>query len=217
MEAKEVIEALKKARTESKKRNFSQRFDVIVNLKNLDFKKPDNQIDMFVNYHYGLGKEKKICALVGPELKDEAKKVCDLTISVDDFQKYVDNKHEFKKIANEYDFFIAQANIMPKVASSFGRILGPKNKMPNPKAGCVVPPKASLQPLYDRLQKTNRITAKKEQYVQVGIGSEDMKDEDIADNVMTLYSNLINTLPNDLNNIKNIFIKLTMGKPVKVA
>lgn len=217
MDRKKILDSVKKAKSESKKRNFSQRIDFILNLKNLDFKKPEHQVDIFVTYPHSLGKKIKVCALVGPELKDEASKVCDLVILADDFNKYNENKSMIKKIAKEYDFFIAQANIMPQVATTFGRALGPKNKMPNPKAGCVVPPKANLKPLYDRLQKTARITAKKEFIIHTVVGNETMSDEEIADNINTLYTQVIHHLPNEENNIRSVYIKLTMGKPIKVA
>jgi large subunit ribosomal protein L1 len=217
MDKQSVIKTIKSARESSKKRKFSQRVDVIVNLKNLDFKKPEHQVDFFLNYHKSLGKPRKICAFVGPELKEEAQKVCDFTIEASDFNKYQEDKKLIKKLVDEYDFFIAQANIMAAVAATFGRILGPKNKMPNPKAGCVVPPKAAIKPLYERLQKTSRLVAKRTPIVQTVVGSEDMSDEDLAENVMTLYDQLIHHLVAEENNIKSIYIKFTMGSPLKVA
>jgi large subunit ribosomal protein L1 len=217
MDTKSILEALKKLKSESKKRKFSQRVDLVINLRNLDFKKPEHQIDLFVSFPHSLGKKIKVCALIGPELRDEAKRVCDLVIAQDEFAKYQENKRLVKKIARDYDFFIAQANIMPAVATTFGRVLGPKNKMPNPKAGCVVPPRGNLKPLYDRLQFTARIVAKKEPIIHIGIGSESMPDEEVAENVMNLYSQLIHHLPQEENNLKSIYLKLTMGKPIKVA
>jgi len=105
---------------------------------------------------------------------------------------------------------------MAKVATTFGRVFGPKRKMPNPKAGCVVPPKASLKPLFEKLQKTVRIYAKERPILQVAVGNESMKDEEIADNIMTVYDQVIHHLPSEENNIRNLFIKLTMGAPIKV-
>lgn len=214
MDVKQVQDALKKAREQGKKRNFSQTVDVIITLQNLDLKKPEEQVDTYVTVHYSRGKPVKVCALVGPELKDEAEKICDKTILTDDFNK-IDAK-QAKKLAGDFNYFVAQANMMAKVATTFGKVLGPRGKMPNPKAGCVVPPKAALKPLYDKLQKTIRLTAKTALMIQSVVGNEAMKDEEIVDNIMTVYKSLVNVLPAHENNIKTFYIKFTMGKPIKI-
>jgi large subunit ribosomal protein L1 len=113
MEKKDVVEALKKIKELGPKRK--------------------HQLDSYITLHYLRSKKVKVCALIGPELMEEAKKNCDKFISADDFDIVSKDKKALKKIAREYDYFIAQANIMPKVAGSFGRVLGPKGKMPNPK------------------------------------------------------------------------------------
>ncbi|MBN1385470.1 50S ribosomal protein L1 [Candidatus Woesearchaeota archaeon] len=213
MEQKDIIKAVKQAR-ESKKRNFKQGFDLIINLKNIDLKKQDNQIDLYVMVKHP-PKKKKICALIGAELKDEASKVCDLAILSDSFPEYSEKK-KARQLAQDHDYFIAQANVMPKVANIFGRVFGVRGKMPNPKAGCVVPPKANLGPLYEKLQNTIRVTAKSAPIVQCGLGNEEMKDEDLADNVHTIYNAVLHKLPNERNNIKSVFVKFTMGKPAPV-
>ena len=208
--------AIAKAKDISDTRNFKQSYDLIINLKGLDVKKQDHQIDIFVALPHSRGKKVKVCALVGPELAQQAKEVCDLAIMSDNFEKYKDKK-EGKKLANSFDFFIAQANMMPKIATVFGRAFGPRGKMPNPKSGCIVPPNANLKPLYEKLQKTVRATTKSAPLIQCGIGTDDMKYDDIAENALTVYSNLLQALPNEKHNIKDGYIKLTMGKPVKVG
>lgn len=216
MNKNKFLEALKKAKEGSKKRNFKQKVDLIVNLKDLDLKKPEQQVEFFVKLHYSKGKESKICSLVGPELASKAKSACDNVILVDDFQKYAGDKKLSKKLCNDYDFFIAQANIMTKVAAAFGRILGPMGKMPNPKAGCVVTEKTDLNTLCANLKKTVKISAKTSLIIQLIVGNEEMKDEDIADNAYNVYEQLAHHLPNEKHNIKSVFLKLTMGKPIKV-
>lgn len=212
-----ISNAIKKIKENSGKRNFKQSYDLIINLKNLDLKQADHQLDFFVQLHFSKGKKIKVCGLVGPELQNEAKTVFDTVITQDEFAKYAKDKKAIKKLAQEHEFFVAQANIMPLVASSFGRVLGPRGKMPNPKAGCVVPPKTSLKPLYERLQKTLRISAKVEKIVQCAVGTEEMKDEEIIDNVINVYNNVIHHLPQEKNNVKSVLLKLTMGKPVLVG
>lgn len=216
MNKNKVLEALKKAKQGSKKRNFKQKVDLIVNLKDIDLKKPEQQVEFFLKLHYSKGRESKICALIGPELEQKAKSACDNTIVVDDFDKYSKDKKISKKLCNSYDFFIAQANIMPKVAATFGRIFGPRGKMPNPKAGCVVTDKTDLNALCENLKKTIKISVKTSLIIQLIIGNEEMKDEEIADNAYNIYEQLIHHLPNEKHNIKSVFLKLTMSKPIRV-
>jgi large subunit ribosomal protein L1 len=216
MDKNTVKEALKKLKETSKKRNFKQTVDLIVNLKGLNLKKSDQHVELYTQLHYPKGKPIKVCAFVGAELKDDAEKVCDTAIFVDDFPKYQNDKKKLKKLANDHSFFIAQATIMPKVAQVFGKVLGTRGKMPNPKAGCVVPPKAALKPLYERLQKTAVLKAKTQLTIRAIVGNEEQNEDEIIDNVLTIYNALIHKLPNEENNIKTVLLKLTMGKPVEV-
>src|SRR3989344_1785736 len=215
MEKNEVIEALKRAK-DSQKRNFSQSIDLIINLKGIDLKKQENQLDLFVSLHHPRARKTSICALVGPELQDQAKEIFNESVLADDFVKFKDKK-EIKKLANKHDFFVAQATIMPKVAATFGRVLGPRGKMPNPKIGCVVPPNANLKPLYEKLQKTMRIMTKGNPIIQCSVGKEDSSEEEVADNAMTIYSTVLQALPNEKQNIKDVYLKLTMGKAIKIG
>ncbi|HLD19259.1 MAG TPA: 50S ribosomal protein L1 [Candidatus Nanoarchaeia archaeon] len=216
MQKDAIIQAIKQVKETSPKRKFKQSFDLIINLKDLDLKKNEQQVDFFGTLPAPTGKRKKICALVDAGLKAEASKVCDGVISDDEFDRYAKDKKAAKKLATEYDFFIAQANLMAKVAAAFGRALGPKGKMPNPKAGAVVPLKAQLQPVYEKLQNTTRISAKVTPIIQLMIGTEDSKDDDIANNVTSIYNQIVQKLPQEENNIKSVFLKLTMGKPVRL-
>ena len=216
MEKEEIQSALQKAKDISGKRNFKQSFDLIINLQGLDPKKPEHQVDTFITLPHSKGKKIKVCALVGAELAEQAKEICDSVIMSDNFDRHKDKK-EAKKIANSFDFFIAQSNIMPKVATVFGRVFGPRGKMPNPKSGGVVPPNANLKPLYEKLQRTVRAITKSAPLIQCGIGTEDMKISDVAENALTVYNSVLHVLPNEKHNIKDIYIKLTMGKPVKLG
>ncbi len=209
---KQAIEDLKKT---SQKRKFKQSVDLIINLKDLDLKKAENQIDLWIQLPEDKGKNVKICAIVGPELVSQAKENCDFVITKEDFPKY--DKKEIRKLAKTYDFFIAQINLMADVAKVFGRVLGPRGQMPNPKAGGVVPANANLKPIVEKLKKTVRVASKTQPSVKVIVGKEDSPNAEILDNIITVYDNLIHKLPNEEKNIKNVLLKLTMGKPVVVG
>ena len=217
MEKKDLIAAVKKLKSSSEKRNFTQSVDLVINLHNLDMKKQDNNVDTYIALHYDRGKKVKVCAIVGPELTDQAKQVCDGTITSEEMiRNYKDNKKAIRKLANQYNYFIAQATIMPQIATVFGRVFGPRGKMPNPKAGCVVAPNANLKITYERLQKLLRAQSKNAPSVKCAVGTEKMSDEHLIDNIDTIYKGILNVIPNAENSIKDVSLKLTMGKPIKI-
>src|SRR3989344_5697755 len=129
MEKDQIQKVLNELKQQPKKK-FSQSYDLIINLKQIDVKV--NPVDAVVALPHSKGKKAKIVAFVEPQFADLAQKSCDLIIKDVDFPKYADKKL-VKKLAEDYDYFIAQANLMPKVAATFGRVLGSRGKMPNPK------------------------------------------------------------------------------------
>lgn len=215
MDKSRILDAVKKAREAGSKKKFSQTFDLILNLKELDLKKPEQKLDIFVVLPKGVGKKRKLCALVDESLYTEAKSTFDRVILKSDFPN-MDEK-EVKKVAGEYDYFIAQANIMPDIAKAFGKVLGVRGKMPNPKSGAIVPPKIMLKPIYEKFQKTVRLLAKNELTAKCAVGTEGMKDEDVADNILAAYNAVVHALPQEAANVKDVIIKLTMGAPVKAS
>ncbi|MBD3361640.1 50S ribosomal protein L1 [Candidatus Woesearchaeota archaeon] len=217
MQKDQIKQALTDLRNNSTKRNFNQSIDLIITLRDLDLKKPENQIDLFTQLTHPKTKKIKTCAIIGPELMETAKENCDTILTVDDFPEYRDNKRKLIKLAKEHDFFIAQATIMPQIAKAFGRILGTRGKMPNPKAGCVVPPKANLKPLVEKLQKTVRVTAKTQLCIKTTPGDEKMEDDKITENIMNVYNAAIHSMPQEERNVKDILVKFTMSKPITIG
>lgn len=217
METKNILEALKKLREEGKKRNFKQSVDFSILLKEVDLNSPDSKIEEYVTLAAKLPKETKVCALVDKELVTAARGVCDKVISKDEFDQYTGNKKAIRKLANEFDFFIAQATIMVNIAATFGKVFGPKGKMPNPRHGCVIPPKFDIAILVKRLKNTAVVQNKKQPVVSVRVGEESMSDEDIAKNVMVVYEAVKKKLPRGDQQIKKSYVKMTMSKPVLIG
>lgn len=215
MDKKAFTQALSQLKESSRK--FDQSYEVIINLKNLDLKNQNNHIDLFLTLPKPTGRPIKICALVGRELKDAAAEACDTVIVNDDFAKYDGDKKAIKKLADTHEYFVAQATLMPQVAKTFGRVLGPRGKMPNPKAGCVVPPNANLGPLVDKLKRTVRVQAKKMAVIQAPVGRESVPETDVVENAFALYNQLMHTLPQEQNNIKDVYVKKSMSPAVKLG
>lgn len=213
MEKNQVLKAIE-AVQQHPKRKFTQSYDLIINLKNVLIKQ--SPVDLFVTLPFPKGKKVKIAAFVDQQLVEQAQKHCDLVIKDTEFSKYADKKIA-KKLAEEYDYFIAQVNVMPKVAAAVGKFLGTRGKMPNPKLGGVVPPNVNLELLCKKLRQTVHLQAKKATNIQCLIGKENQSKEEIAENFLTVYTTLLKSLPNEEQNIKDVSLKLTMSKPVRVA
>src|SRR3989344_7537575 len=126
MDKAQVQKALEELKKNPKKK-FEQSYDLIINLKNIVVK--TTPVDFFVTLHYPKRSKVKVAAFVDQQLADQAQKNCDLVIRDSEFQKYSVDKKLLKKLAEEYDYFIAQSTLMPKVAASFGKILGTRGKM----------------------------------------------------------------------------------------
>ena len=71
MEIKNIVESIKAAKAAATKRNFSQKIDLVINLKDIDLKKNENHVDFYSQLHFSIGKKLKICAFTGAELEAE--------------------------------------------------------------------------------------------------------------------------------------------------
>lgn len=201
----EIIKALDELR-KNEERKFNQTVDLIINLQKFDVKKQNT--NLFISVPYKI-KDKKIAGFFETRNKDVE------TIMPTEFKNY-DDKKELKKLASKYDFFIAQANLMPKVATVFGRALGPSGKMPSPQLGILMNvDEKGIKALKDKINNSVKVKIK-EASVKLAIGKQDMKNEEIAENIITVYNNLLKSLPKGKDNIKNIEIKFTMTKPQKI-
>ena len=208
----DVINAVKKAKGESKPRNFTQSMDVIINVRDLDVKKPENRFNEEVTLPNGRGKDVKIGVIADGELIVQAKNAgVDLVINKEDLEALGKDRKAAKKAANSVDFFIAQADMMPLVGRFLGPVLGPRNKMPKP-----VPASIKLDPLLERLQSTIKVGIKQQPSIQIIVGSQDMPDSEIAENIETVLTVLDRQLDKGRSQIKSMFIKTPMGPTVRV-
>ena len=202
----EIRKALLELRKD-KERKFNQTVDLIFNLQKFDVRK--NSINLFITIPNKV-KEKKIGAFL------ESKNKSVDAITKDEFKKY-SNKNELKRLIGSYDFFIAQANLMPMVATTFGRVLGPTGKMPSPQLGIITnADEKSISDLKDKINHTLK-TKIKESSIKFAVGKQKMKDEEITDNIMAVYNTVIKELPKGKDNLKNMEIKFTMTKPIKIS
>jgi len=217
---KKIKKAVIEAKKNKKKGKFVHTIDLSVNLKDIDLKQPKNRINTELVLPHGLGKKKnKICVCTtSGDFALRAKKEGLDVLEKDDLINLQKDKKEAKKIANNYDFFIATVEAMPQVAKSLGPVLGPKGKMPlgPPKGSGTVPPTVDVKPLKEKYEKTIRLKMRKSPQINCPVGDEEMSEDEIAENIAKVINFLEENLEKGMKNIKSAYVKTTMGRPVKI-
>jgi len=212
LDQKTILTAVKEAKEKSEKRKFNQSIELILKLQDIDMKAPEAKIQEVVELPHALEKPNKICVIASGEMAMKAKKAdADHVVERSELEGLAGKKQEMRKIANGYDFFIAEAPLMPLVGKTLGSVLGPRGKMPVP-----VPPSADIAGLIAKHRKTVVVRMRSQPIIQSRIGMENMKDEDIADNIQSVLRVLEGKLKKGMKNIKFAYIKTAMGPPVKV-
>ncbi len=207
MELKEQLSKALEELKKNKERKFDQTVDLIINLQKIDIRK--TPINIFTSVPHKI-KDKKIAAFLEVRNKNVE------TITKDEFKKYSDKK-ELKKLSKRFDFFIAQASLMPKVATTFGRFLGPSGKMPSPQLGIMAEVSDKvIEELKQKINNSAKIRAK-DASIKLAIGKQSMKTEDVVENILSVYEAILKVLPREKDNVKNIELKFTMSKPQKIT
>ncbi len=206
-----IVAAVKEAIEKSKERKFLESVDLAINLKDVDLSIPKNRINEEVILPHGRGREIKIGVFASGETALKAKNCADLVIPPEEIDKLAENKRDARKIANQYDFFLAEAPLMGKIGKSLGIILGPRGKMPKP-----LPPGADPCPMVERLKKTVRMRSRDKRTFHVPVGTKNMETEKIAENIEEVIKRLETKLERGLQNIDSVYVKTTMGPAVKI-
>lgn len=109
------------------------KFDASVDLHirlGVDPKKADQQVRGTVSLPHGTGKTKKVLVLCNPDKENDAKEAGADFVGLDEYIKKIEGGW------TDVDVIIATPTVMPKIGK-LGKILGPRNLMPNPKTGTV--------------------------------------------------------------------------------
>ena len=105
---------------------------------------------------------------------------------------------------------------MPKVATVFGKILGPAGKMPSPQLGIVTDAnEKEIEEVKKKVENSVKVRIR-EPSIKLAIGKQNMKDSEIIENIIGVYNAVLKVLPKEIENVKNIEVKFTMTKPQKI-
>jgi large subunit ribosomal protein L1 len=207
---KHSIDTVKKALEVAKPRTFKESVEVALNLREVDLSVPKNRIDEEVVLPKGRGKQVRVCVFASGELAMRVRPVADLVIQPQEIEEYAGNKRKAHLLARDFDFFVAEAPLMPVIGKRLGIVLGPRGKMPRP-----VPPTADPSNMIRNMRNTVRVRSKDRRTFHAAIGTRDMNPEDIAENLDALMRRVMGKLERGRFNIQSAYVKTTMGPAVR--
>ncbi len=185
---KNKVYSLKEASSLVKSINTTK-FDSSVDLHirlGVDPKKADQQVRGTVTLPHGTGKTKRVLVLCPPDKEAEAKAAGADYVGLDEFIGKIEAGW------TDVDVIVATPSVMPKIGK-LGKILGPRNLMPNPKTGTVTNNVAEAV----NEVKGGKIAFKvdKTGIVHASIGRVSFAPEKIADNCHELINAILKLKP----------------------
>lgn len=204
------IEELTKFLAENKgKRKFKQSVEVAINFKDIDFTKQDNRLNLEVLLPNGKGKTRSIALFANDKSLVEGAGKAGIEV-IDPAQLDAISK-DSKRLSSLLNYnIIAQASLMPQIARHLGQFLGPRNRMPKP-----IMPNTNIESVVRDFSKSVSIRSKGKYLPTVHsvVGAEDMEPERIYQNLNELIKAVGGKVGQ--NNIKSVYVKLSMSKPMR--
>jgi large subunit ribosomal protein L1 len=204
----DIEEAIEILKTSSKVK-FNESVDLSVNL-GIDATKSDQGVRGSSTLPHGIGKSMKVVAFADGEDEKLAK---DAGADIVGFEDLIDQVKKDKDL--DADIVVATPDCMKKMGQ-LGRILGPKNLMPNPKEGTVT---MNIGEAVSKAKKGQiRYKNDKAGIIHTIVGKIDFDTQKLIDNISSLIIDLNKSKPASAKGkyMKNITISSTMGPGIKV-
>jgi large subunit ribosomal protein L1 len=203
---KNKLYTLKEASTLVKEVNLTK-FDASVDLHvrlGVDPKKADQSIRGTVNLPHGTGKTKRVLVLCNPDKEADARAAGADFVGLDEYIQKIEGGWV------DVDVIIATPSVMPKIGK-LGKVLGPRNLMPNPKTGTVTNDVAAAV----NEVKGGKIAFKvdKAGIIHASIGRVSFSPEKLEQNSNELISAIIRAKPATAKGtyVKSVFMASSMS------
>ena len=187
---------------------FDSSVDLHVRL-GVDPKKADQAVRGTVTLPHGTGKTKKVLVLCTPDKEAEANAAGADFVGLDEFIQKIESGW------TDIDVIIATPAVMPKIGK-LGKVLGPRNLMPNPKTGTVTNDVATA--IKD--VKAGKVAFKvdKAGIVHASIGRVSFSPEKLADNSLEFLNAIMKAKPSTAKGtyMKSVFMASSMSPAIAV-
>jgi len=205
-------EAISQVTTEAKEknRNFTETIELQIGLKNYDPQK-DKRFSGSVKLPHVPRPKMKVCMLGDAQHVEEANKIGMEYMDVESLKKMNKNKKLVKKLAKKYHAFLASESVIKQIPRLLGPGLNKAGKFP-----ALVSHQESLEAKGTETKAMIKFQLKKVLCMGVAIGNCGMEEKQIFQNVQLSVNFLVSLLKKNWQNVRVLYLKTTMGKPVRV-
>ena len=186
---------------------FNETIDICMNL-NIDPKNGEQNVRGKIQLPKGLGKNVKVCVFASDDKQQEAKDAGADIVGADELIEKVEGGF------TDFDRCISTPDMMPKVGK-LGKVLGPRNLMPNPKLGSVTNDlkKAVEDAKAGEIEYKNSDTL-----IQAGIAKSDFQKHEVLNNVKYFVETITKERPSGIKGefVKKVSISPTMGPGINI-
>ncbi|MFX1315916.1 MAG: hypothetical protein ACFE9T_08640 [Promethearchaeota archaeon] len=212
---------LKKKGYKDKIRKFDETIDLILNIKDVNLNDPKLRIDkeLILPNIVITDDIPNICVIASDEILLEAKKMGLETLDSEGLVKLNSEEKKYKKkFVKKFDYFVVEDKEMRNVARYLARFLGPVGKMPKPfpSGYGIISSIDDLKTAIERYKKIIRVQMKKQPIIQAKVGKKSMDSIKLFENMKAVVDYVVDLMPHKFNNIRSIFLKTTMGHPIRV-
>lgn len=208
----EIEEAVSRALDAAPPRNFRETVDIAINLRDLDLNDPSNRVDESVVLPEGTGQDTQIAVFAEGETAVRAEDAADRVLDADELADLGDDDNAAKDLADDIDFFLAEADMMQDIGRYLGTVLGPRGKMPDP-----IEPDDDVVEMVERLRNSVQLRSGDRRTFHTRVGAQTMSAGEIADNIDVIIRRLEAELEKGPLNIDTVYVKTTMGPAVEVV
>jgi len=193
---------------DSAKAKFDETVEVAMNL-GVDPRHADQMVRGVCQLPNGSGRSVRVAVFAKGDKAEEAKAAGADIVGAEDLMEAVQGG------TIDFDRCIATPDMMPLVGR-LGKVLGPRNLMPNPKVGTVTPDVAAA--VKDAKSGAVEFRVEKAGVLQAGVGKASFSEAQISENIVALFNAVQRAKPSGAkgNYIKRVSVSSTMGPGVKV-
>jgi len=121
------------------------------------------------------------------------------------------NKKLVKNLANQYDAFLASETVIRQIPRLLGPGLNKAGKFPT-----LITHSESIASKVLEVRSTVKFQMKKVLCLGVAIGSVDFSHEEVHQNIVISVNYLVFLLKKHWQNVRSLYIKSSMGKPIRI-